>query len=256
MLRHYDELGLLEPGFVDASSGYRYYKEEQLLTANRIQVLKAMGFGLKEIAEILHNGIRTEAYRKLLSEKADEKKMEIKKLRRQSEQLEHALLEFNNQEEFTCSISIKTIPSRKVVSFRSIIGDFSEEGILWGTLQEECKRQNVRFAYPDYALAIEHAVDFETCQFDTEVQRCVEQLYLDTDKIKFFEASPVFVASFTYQGGYDRLNQINPYVANWILANHYEICGAVFNIYHRSPEREEKEENFITEVCYPIKERN
>lgn len=53
MLRHYDEIGLLMPQSIDFSTGYRYYNEAQLLTANRIQALKEMGFGLSAIAEIL-----------------------------------------------------------------------------------------------------------------------------------------------------------------------------------------------------------
>jgi len=32
-LRHYDELGLLRPAFIDARSGYRYYGREQARTA-------------------------------------------------------------------------------------------------------------------------------------------------------------------------------------------------------------------------------
>ena len=53
MLRHYDEIGLLAPGKVDAFTGYRYYGEEQLPTIYRINALKEMGFGLAEIREIL-----------------------------------------------------------------------------------------------------------------------------------------------------------------------------------------------------------
>lgn len=53
-LRHYERLGLLEPVYVDCDSSYRYYTEEQLLDANRIQTLKQCGFSLGCIQEILH----------------------------------------------------------------------------------------------------------------------------------------------------------------------------------------------------------
>ena len=53
MLRHYDEIGLLKPEVVDDLSGYRYYGVSQLPLAERIQVLKSMGFGLAVIGEIL-----------------------------------------------------------------------------------------------------------------------------------------------------------------------------------------------------------
>ena len=53
MLRHYDEIDLLKPTTVDEWTGYRYYDEAQLLTANKIQLLKNLGFGLSAIKEVL-----------------------------------------------------------------------------------------------------------------------------------------------------------------------------------------------------------
>lgn len=53
MLRHYDEIGLLKPVWIDPESGYRYYAAEQLPIAGRISALKDMGFGLAAIGEIL-----------------------------------------------------------------------------------------------------------------------------------------------------------------------------------------------------------
>ena len=53
MLRHYDEIGLLEPAEIEPFTGYRYYSEKQLPIAGRINALKDMGFGLSAIREIL-----------------------------------------------------------------------------------------------------------------------------------------------------------------------------------------------------------
>ncbi|MDF2888384.1 MAG: MerR family transcriptional regulator, partial [Lacrimispora sp.] len=36
MLRHYDEIGLMTPRSTDHFTGYRYYSEDQLLKAVRI----------------------------------------------------------------------------------------------------------------------------------------------------------------------------------------------------------------------------
>lgn len=59
MLRHYDALGLLPPGRVDESSGYRYYSAAQLTRLNRLVALKDLGFSLDEIAELLDSDPRT-----------------------------------------------------------------------------------------------------------------------------------------------------------------------------------------------------
>jgi len=50
MLRHYDEIGLLQPAYVDPHTGYRWYATAQLPALDRILVLRELGFGLAEIA--------------------------------------------------------------------------------------------------------------------------------------------------------------------------------------------------------------
>lgn len=51
-LRHYGELGLLEPTRLGAN-GYRYYDESSLLRLQRILILRELGVGLSSIADIL-----------------------------------------------------------------------------------------------------------------------------------------------------------------------------------------------------------
>ena len=51
-LRHYGELGLLEPSRVGAN-GYRYYDERALTRLQRILLLRDLGLGLPAIAEIV-----------------------------------------------------------------------------------------------------------------------------------------------------------------------------------------------------------
>ena len=53
MLRHYDDIGLMKPAETDAFTGYRYYREDQLLVIGRITALKDMGFALADIIRIL-----------------------------------------------------------------------------------------------------------------------------------------------------------------------------------------------------------
>ncbi len=52
-LRHYESLGLLRPPHVDEVNGYRVYGQDELLRGVRIEQLKAAGFGLGEIGEVL-----------------------------------------------------------------------------------------------------------------------------------------------------------------------------------------------------------
>ena len=51
-LRHYDDVGLLEPSRI-GSNGYRYYDQAALVRLQRILLLRELGLGLPAIAEVL-----------------------------------------------------------------------------------------------------------------------------------------------------------------------------------------------------------
>jgi DNA-binding transcriptional MerR regulator len=52
-LRHYDELGLLRPAWVDPDSGYRYYRAEQARAAMSIGLLRSLDVPLPAIGQVL-----------------------------------------------------------------------------------------------------------------------------------------------------------------------------------------------------------
>jgi DNA-binding transcriptional MerR regulator len=52
-LRHYDDLGLLRPAWVDPDSGYRYYRAGQARDALSIGLLRSLDVPLPEIGQVL-----------------------------------------------------------------------------------------------------------------------------------------------------------------------------------------------------------
>ena len=66
LLRYYDEIGLLSPEHTDPQTGYRYYSAEQLPRLNRILVLKELGLGLDQIAQLLGQHTSSEEIRGML----------------------------------------------------------------------------------------------------------------------------------------------------------------------------------------------
>ena len=52
-LHYYDEIGLLEPAYVDEYTGYRYYDEKSILRMQEILFYRELDFSLKSIGEIL-----------------------------------------------------------------------------------------------------------------------------------------------------------------------------------------------------------
>jgi DNA-binding transcriptional MerR regulator len=52
-LRHYHEVGLLEPAQVDSSSGYRYYRADQIATAQTIRRLRELEMPVEQVKGVL-----------------------------------------------------------------------------------------------------------------------------------------------------------------------------------------------------------
>jgi len=52
-LRHYHDVGLLEPSEVDPGNGYRYYSEDQIPTAQVIRRLRSLQMPLAEVKSVL-----------------------------------------------------------------------------------------------------------------------------------------------------------------------------------------------------------
>lgn len=188
------------------------------------------------------------------SKKLVSKQKELENLQMQIRQMEEAL-HHANRNEYAISIALKNIPARKVVSFRDKIHKFSEEGMLWTKLNEECSRLGVKVSALSLAIAVHHGVSQDETGHDVEVQLTVDKMMEDTQYLKFREIPECEAASITVQGGYSKLGDINRYVAEWIEQNGYEIADNVFSIYHSSPKNETDENNFITEVCFPIRFR-
>ena len=73
--------------------------------------------------------------------------------------------------------------------------------------------------------------------------------------MQFRTLPPVTVASCVFQGGYSHIGEANEAVVAWLTDNGYVCCGPMFNIYHVSPAETQNPEEFVTEVCYPVRKR-
>ena len=226
MLRHYNEIGLLIPAHVDEYTGYRYYTEEQLPVANRIQALKDMGFGLAAIRDILNEYKNDRSLKRYLTIQTAQKQEEIEVLQRQLLLLHTTIKSLNTKSDLPkCNITVKVIPKRKMICYRRIIQTYDQEGILWGSLSNEFLKQNVQFATPGHNIAIFHNEGYVDQGIDVEVQRTVLGTYQDTENAKFKIVEPITVASMTFKGGYNQLKEVNHEIAHWIIENNYVFDG-------------------------------
>lgn len=65
-LRHYHEIGLLTPAYVDAATGYRHYTPEQVARLHRILVLRDLGVPLSAVGSLIDDDVTAEQLRGIL----------------------------------------------------------------------------------------------------------------------------------------------------------------------------------------------
>lgn len=252
MLRHYNDLGLLEPERVDPFTGYRYYSAAQLQTAARIQALREMGFALAAIEEILRQN-DPQSHRNHLAVRLSQVSEDADALRRQQTLIEHALQQYGKDEYvMNYSVILKEIPAREVASVRKIIPSYQEEGTLWHLLMEQTANQKLQFANPCYSCAVFHDESYKESDVDVEIQISVAGKYTDTEQVTFKTVPALTAATVVMKGSYDQLSAVNQAVAQWIAAGGYAMSGPMFNIYHVGPATDPNPENWVTEICFPV----
>ncbi len=259
MLRHYDEIGLLVPETIDPFTGYRYYSEAQLIAANRITVLKEMGFSLAGISEVLACWDDRAALEGQLLSKRTEALAEAAEAERRLRLLDTAIERLRKDETtMKYDVTIKTIPERCVASVRQVIPSYDMEGQLWSIFLKETAHMRIQDGDPCLCTAVFHDGEYREADVDVEIQKSVKGSYPDTEHVKFKTVPAVEVASAVYKGSYDQISEVNAAVASWVEANGYAFDGTVctaFNIYHVSPYETKNPDEFITEVCYPVRKR-
>lgn len=255
MLRHYDDLGLLTPSHVDNFTSYRYYAAEQLSVVSKIQVLKDMGFSLSVIKEILSAYGDNDSLRNYLKVQHGQMKQEVETAERRLLLLESALNRIGDDSFMNYAVSIKEIPQRYVASLRKVIPSYQDERILWEQMTNETKPQNIQMANPCYGLAVFHDEGYKESDVDVEIQMALSGTYKDTENVHFLTVPAVTVASAIVKGGYDQLTPVNEAIAAWVVDNGYDFNGAMFCIYHVSPGHDPNPDNWVTEVCYPVKKK-
>ena len=255
MLRYYDEINLMKPAYIDPESGYRYYGEDQLLAAGRIAALKSMGFGLSDIGQIVEHAAQKDVYARRLHMKREELQKEYHLLCERMRLLDTAMDRLRKDEAMSYDVIVKTFPERYAATVRMSIPSYEAEGMLWGTLMGETEPLGIVADEPCYCCAVFHDKEFKESDVDVEVQKTVRGRYPDTEHVRFRTLPAVTVASATCKGSYEQMGDVMAAVAQWAMANGYVFDGPAFNIYHVSPYETANPQEYVTEVCYPIRKK-
>ena len=148
MLRHYDEIGLLRPVFVDQFTDYRYYAENQLPIVGRITALKDMGFRLAEISSLLALYDDKEALDAHLA--AQQKTLETlaEDTAQRLRLIETARRRLRKDELMNYNVTLRTLPERYCATVRMTIPRYRGRGHGMGRSVPRDGRDGARAGRP------------------------------------------------------------------------------------------------------------
>lgn len=247
-LRHYDDIGLLKPAYVDESSGYRYYTSSQLPSLHQILALRQMGFTLEEIREV-QNGMSEE---KLLKQKKSELIKRIAEETMKLSQVECYLLEKDIEKDYC--VVLKELPEIIAASMRRVIPDYGALLEIIPDMDAEMNRLGCIHAVPEYCFSIYHDGEYREHDIDVEVCESVAEKKEDSKILTFKTIGKVETAACVlHKGSYDGLPKAYAAILKWIEENGFEISGDARESYIDGMWNKDSEADWLTEIQFPVK---
>lgn len=125
-LRHYERLGLISPYWIDKYTSYRYYEESQVQQVRRILDLKAMGFSLIQVKNLLKDNLSTDQQRQVFKGKRQELLRQLASDQKRLERLDLHLQAMEMAPQF-----IKNIKEKEMELELKKIAPFKVVGLLY-----------------------------------------------------------------------------------------------------------------------------
>lgn len=248
-LRHYDEIGLLKPQYVDDHNGYRYYTSNQIPVLHQILALRDIGFSLEEIQQVMNGA----SEKKLLLRKKGELMMELSDLTKKIAGIESYLAKEEGKEGYR--VVMKSLPEVTIASMCICLTGYDalfDYMPQMGYLMEEA---NCECAVPDYCFTIYYDEEYkEAGDIQVEICQAVTKLQQDVGELKFRTLPSVpLAACVLHKGPYEMLPKAYEAIVQFIEHNGYEIIGHQRESYIDGIWNKEKEEDWLTEIQFPIR---
>ncbi len=182
-LRHYEAIGLLKPGHVDAATGYRYYAVGQLDDLHRLMVLRALGLSLDRIAQVLQDDPSPERMRRLLDERRAALARRIDAEQAQLAAIEARIRHLEADRDPAPDAVVRDVPAAFVASLRRVVPEYGAVDSLFAEITR---------ALPDTARIAGHGAVWHHCaphkqQIDCEALVLLERPVPARRNVKLYQ---------------------------------------------------------------------
>lgn len=231
MLRHYDELGLLQPSHVEAGSGYRYYVAEQLPRLNQIIALKDLGFSLETIATLVEERTPDAQRAALIAERRGELERAIAEDMGRLRQLD--ALEAGDPQAPRYDVVLRAVPTCRMATIRRRVATLGPPATaLFEQLEAHVARCRARAAASP--LLTFHDDDYRETDLEVEAGVPVSRPIDDTADVLVRDVEGcATMACVIYRGGYDQMAAVLQTLLAWTQLHELRITGPVREVYLR-----------------------
>lgn len=262
-LRHYDEIGLLSPIFIDDMSGYRKYSIDQLAKLNRIVLLKDLGFSLKEVRRMLDEDIPIDQMREMFSKKQKDLENEIYLSQKNLKMIKNRLAAIENEGRVPdYDIILKETDAFTMASHRMLVPHMNQMGVychgMYERLYKELRRLSVTPIGPEITFYYNEEYTETDIDMETGIVISKENEDAFQDVASRLEFTTVeaeeHVASTIYTGPYHESGEAVIELLKWIGTNNWQSIGALREVHLSGPAHPDGEvaKNAILEFQMPV----
>ena len=250
-LRHYDEIGLFRPAWVDPTNDYRYYSAAQLAQLNRIVALKDLDVPLAEIARLIAEGadlrVTLEAQRKSLLRRREEMDRALARL--------EISIELAGATSPDPDVVVRTQPAELIAGLERRLEPGEDLGAPFYELEAVVRDAEVRAPRPP--LTIYHPAP----RF-AEVAVPITAPFEAAPPIEVRRLPAAKVVSMIHDGPYDGMTDARGSLEQWVAGSGYTPAGPLRVVYMRFSAEDEldvpdqfltsRSGEFVTELQQPI----
>jgi predicted transcriptional regulator YdeE/DNA-binding transcriptional MerR regulator len=257
-LRHYSNLGLLQPAWIDRFTGYRYYQFDQLPRLNRILALKDLGFSLDQVSHILEDDLPISRLRSMLKMKQGELEHEIQMEQARLVRVNARLQQIEREGSIPAyDVVLKSVPNQQVLGIRAVIQEDREVAKLFSELSDFARARGTEVNPAAPCTALYYDVEYQDRGMDLEVSISPERALPGTGRVIAHELPAVGeMACVIYQGGLTRLSEIHHRMVNWSDLNRYRLLGPSRILYLQPPDPGGYSAELVKEVQYPVEKKS
>jgi DNA-binding transcriptional MerR regulator len=259
-LRHWDDIGLLQPAKVDPKTGYRYYSATQLTALNRVVALKELGLSLDQIQRFINDDVSLDEMQGMLLLRKAELEQQVLTEMRRIRVIESRLKHIREQGQHVRDVVVKQVPARMYIGIRTTSPDWESNLQQWDTITRLLSDGPEEDRYGNF-MGILHCDGTATDYFEMEVGRILKTnshpplTTRNSEPFVVREIPSYVMATYIQKGTPYEMHIGFSAIGEWAEMNDYAFVGPMHGVILNSPMLQDTTD-LLVEVQFPIQKRD